>query len=114
MTKSTSSDRNPGRRQRSRQKLLVLVDLAQLRRLLVADAGLDHDRMLAGAHDNRIQAEQDAVLLIGRSALLPERLGHHAEHGAAIELVSSIRADGQLEVAKLRPRAHQISDRLCA
>src|SRR5207245_252426 len=84
--------------ERGRQQLLVGVDLAHLGGLLVADAGLDDHGVFAGADDDGVEAEQDAVLVVGRDALLPQGLGHDAEHGSAVEQVGAVGADGQLEV----------------
>src|SRR6266702_5955298 len=91
------------------QKLLVAVDLAHLRRLLVADPGLNQHRLLPGAHDNSVEPQQDAVLVVGRGALLPERLWHHAKHGSSIEAVGAIGADGKFEVTNMRTRPNEIS-----
>ena len=90
---------NSSRRQRRRQKLLVLVNLLQLRRLLVADAGFDQHRMLARPYDRRVHAQEDTILLIGHDPLLPQRLRDHTEHRTAIQQVCAIRTNRQLELA---------------
>src|SRR5216683_4758540 len=99
---------NSGRSERRRQKLLVAVDLAHLCWLLVADPGLNQHRLLPGAHDNGVEPQQDAVLVVGWGALLPERLWHYAKHGSAVEVVGAIGADGQFEVTNMRARPNEI------
>ena len=44
-------------------------------------------------------AERDAVAVVGRRALLPQRLRHDAEHGAAVEAEVAVQQRDQLEVA---------------
>jgi hypothetical protein len=55
--------------------------------------------VLAGADDDGIEAEKDAILGVGGSAPFPEGFGDDAEHGSAVEEVGSVAEDGQLEVA---------------
>ena len=69
---------------------------------LVADAGLDEDVVLAGAHQQRIEAERNGVALVGRDALFPHDFGDDAEHGAAVGAIDAVGEDGQLEVAECR------------
>jgi hypothetical protein len=76
------------------------VDLPHFWRLLVADAGFDEDDRGAGADDDGVHAEEDAVELVGWDALLPERFGHDAEHGPAVEEVGAVGAEGEGEVAE--------------
>lgn len=66
----------------------------------LADAGVDEERLLA-AHDERPQPEADTIPLVGRRALLPQRLRHDAEHGAAVETEGAVRQRNQLELAEL-------------
>ena len=79
---------------------MILVDLAALFVLLVADPGFDQDHGGASAHDDRIQSEQNAVLWIGGRFLLPERLGNYAEHGSAVQSEGAVGGKGQLEIAE--------------
>jgi hypothetical protein len=90
-----------------RQKLLIAVDLPELFRLLVADSGLDQYCLPAGPHHDRVQPQQDAVLIVGGSAPLPQRLWNDAEHSSAVEPVGSIRADRYLEVSDLGANSHK-------
>ena len=62
------------------------VDLLQLRVHLVAGAGVDdHQRPRRAPHQQRPHRHVDRVALVGRRALLPQRLRHDAEHRAAVE-----------------------------
>src|SRR5580700_1368685 len=85
---------NAGRGKGMRQLFLCPINLAELRRKLVADPGLDGDGVLSRPHDDRVQPQQDSVLGISWRALLPQRLGHHAEHGAPVEQIPSVAQDG--------------------
>ena len=76
-----------------------MVNRLHFGRLLVADSRLDDHDVSAGADDGGVEAEQDAIFLVGRHTLLPERFWNNAEHGSAIEQVGAIGADGQLEIA---------------
>ena len=89
------------------QQLLVAEDLAHPGRMLVADAGLDDHGVPARAHHRGVQSQPDAVVRVRRDAPLPQRLGHHTEHGAAVQQVDAIGADGHLKVAELPARANQ-------
>jgi len=46
--------------------------------------------VLPGSNNDRIQPKQNAVLFIGRSALLPQWFRHNAKHRAAIEEVKAV------------------------
>ncbi len=74
---------------------------------LVADPCLNDDRLLACLDDDGVGAEQDAVLIVGRRALLPQGLGDDAEHGSAIEVVRAVAQNCELKLAKLRAPANQ-------
>ncbi len=99
---------NAGGLEGMRQLLLRTKDAAQFIAELIADSGFDHNGVFAGANDDRVQSQQNAVLLVGRRALLPERLGNHSEHGAAVEEIRPIAEDRQLEVADRCARPHRI------
>ncbi len=86
--------------ERGGQELVVLVDLPHFGGELVAETGFDDDERRGHADDERVEAKEDAVLVIGRSAAAPERLGNYAEHGATVEEEGAVGAEGQFEVAE--------------
>ena len=57
--------------------------------LLVPGAAVDEHEPIVVLDENAAHAERDAVALVGGDAALPERLGHDAEHRAAVELLSA-------------------------
>src|SRR5690606_20499959 len=61
------------------------VDAAELRVVLVAEAGVDEDGAAVAAEEEAPHREGDAVLVVGRDAPGPERLRDDAEHGPAVE-----------------------------
>ena len=63
------------------------------------------------ADEQRPHAERDAVPLVGRRALLPQRLRHDAEHRAAVEAEVAVGEREQLEVAERRRAASSTPDR---
>ena len=56
------------------------------------------------SHEQRPHAERDAVARVGGRALLPQRLGHHAEHGAAVEPEGAVGQRQQVEIAEAHAR----------
>ena len=46
--------------------------------------------MITGAHHEGIALHVQAILSVGRKLLLPENLGHDAEHGAPIEVITAV------------------------
>lgn len=90
------------------QQLSGVEDAALLFAQFVANAGFDHYGMSAGADDDGVGAEHDLVSRVGRGALFPERLGHHAEHGSTIEQIGAVAEDGQLEIAQGGTAADQV------
>src|SRR6185437_3881915 len=91
---------NPGGLESARKLLLGVENLAKLFRKLIADAGFNRNGVLARADNDRVESEQDAVLVVGRRALLPHGLGNHAEHGSAIEQIVAVAEHGQLKVTE--------------
>ena len=91
------------------QELPGVEDGAQFFRQLVADAGLDHHRMFAGAYNDRVGSQQNLVSLIGRRALLPHGFRHYAEHGAPIQQIRAIGQDGQVHIAERGVAAYQVA-----
>ena len=75
-------------------------DLDQAVRQFVADASLDQNVLLAGAHKQRIQSRVEPVLLVRRDLLRPHGLRNDSEKGSAIEEVSSIGDDCEFEIAE--------------
>src|SRR5438046_1596276 len=61
------------------------VDVPELGVLLVADPRVDQHQAVVVLDQEAAEREGNAVALVGRDAPLPQRLGHDAEHGAAIE-----------------------------
>ena len=82
------------------KELVILVDLAHFGRELVAEAGLDDNERRGHADDEGVEAEEDAVLVVGGSAAAPEGLGNDAEHGTAVEEEGAVGAEGEFEVAE--------------
>jgi hypothetical protein len=84
--------------ERCGKELVVLMDLALLRSELVAKSGLDEDERRRHADDERVETEEDVVVLVGGRAAGPEGFGDDAEHGAAIEQEGAVGADGELDI----------------
>ncbi len=74
------------------------VDLGKLLRPAGSDTGFHDDRSSATSDKKAVQTEQNAVGFIRLGRALPERLGHDAEHGAAIEFERSVGKEIDLEV----------------
>ena len=62
---------------------------------------LDQDAPVAVVDEQAAQVQVDAVHLVGRMLLLPEDLGHHAEHGAAVELEPAVVDGAEIPVTEL-------------
>ena len=65
---------------------MQIVMAEELRILLVADPVIDQDQPVTVLHEQAAHGPGAEVVGIRRMVLAPQRLGHHAEHGAAIEL----------------------------
>ena len=65
---------------------------------LVADASLDENIAISGAHQERVEAGENAVLVIHIDLLRPHDFGHDPEEGAAVEQIFSVGEDGEFEV----------------
>ena len=91
-----------------RQFLLSAINRPQFVTEFVTNSRLDDDSMLSCLHDSGIEAQQNAVLLVGRSALLPQRLGHDPEHRATVEEIKAVAQNGDLEIPHRRAPANQI------
>ncbi len=100
-------ERDPGCSETLRQQLLGFEDGPHLLRQLVADARLNHNRMLTGSHDHRVQSKHNAILRIGGRTLFPHRLRHHAEHRAAVEQVRAVGQQGNFKIADAGLCPHQ-------
>ena len=100
ITTSTSSGRIPAAWKLCGKSCLASKMLRCFFRQLVADSGLDHHRMLAGAHHDGVGSQQNLVSLIGRRTFLPQGFRHYAEHGAPIEQIGAVGEDGQFKVAQ--------------
>src|SRR5207249_2251461 len=71
-------------------------DVAKLRIVLRADAGI-HQHVLAVPFDKEtVHREADSISLVGGSDLVPEHLGDDAEHGAAVQAESAARNEVDL------------------
>ena len=77
-----------------------VIDVGKLSVELVANAGLDQDLLPAGPHQQAFQAHGHAIAGVGRGLLLPQHLGHHAEHLAAIEREGAVGKGPDIEVAQ--------------
>jgi hypothetical protein len=74
------------------------VDVVKLRIVFVADSGVDQHCPHA-ADDKRAHGQEDASTVVRRGLLFPERLGHDAEHGAAVQTNEPVEQRDQLELA---------------
>ena len=100
-----SSARTPAARHRDVEVLAPIeaVDVGALRVHLVAAAGVDDHQRARAPHEQRPHRHRDAVALVGRGALLPQRLRHDAEHRAAVEPEVAVEQRRELEVANSPP-----------
>src|SRR5208282_3658071 len=76
------------------------VDLHQLLRQFIADAGLNQDVLLARPHQQGIQSRLNPVLLVRQQLLRPHRLRNYAKESSAIKKVSSVGNDGEFKIAE--------------
>ena len=76
-----------------RPGILDPVDVEEFGGLLVPGSRIDEDQRRLVLDQHAAHPELDAIPLVGRDASFPERLGDHAEHGAAVELLPA-RLDG--------------------
>src|SRR5690606_15166025 len=99
---------------RRRPGVVHAVDLAELRVLLVAHAVVDQHERLRRPHQQPAARERDAVPLVRRDPPLPQRLGHHPEHRAAVQPLEPRLQRVQPEPAQ-RPAAAEgeVGGRLC-
>jgi hypothetical protein len=58
----------------------------ELLTLLIPYSGIDKREALAIFNQQAAHSHIDEVVAISRICLLPDTLGHHAKHGAAVEL----------------------------
>jgi hypothetical protein len=65
----------------------------------VADSGFNRDGVFAGADDDRVQSEQNAVFFVSRRALLPERFGDDAKHRSTVKIVGAITQNRNFKIA---------------
>ena len=65
---------------------LDAIDVAELGRPLGAVAGFDEDVFVLRSNQERVGSQANAVAIVGRRFLLPERFRDHAEHGTAVEI----------------------------
>ena len=94
--------RNSGGLEVLQQQRLVAIDGLALLAELAADPGLDQHIVPASADQQGIQAHGNVVALVGGDAFFPQNFRHHAEHGAAIQVVVAIGKYRQFEVAQRR------------
>src|SRR5207245_1132956 len=85
---------------RQRRRVADAIEIGAFGVKFVADAGLNQDVSIAGSDEQARQAHPDAVSLVCRKWLLPERFGHHAENLAAIQGKSAVRNGPELECAE--------------
>ena len=69
---------------------------------LISDPSLNDDRLVASTHHERVESEPEAIEFVGRHFLVPQNLGHHAEHGSAIQVIAAIGQHRQFEIAQRR------------
>jgi len=64
---------------------LDAIDIAEFCCPLGAVAGFDEDVFVLRSNQERVGSQANAVAIVGRRFLLPERFRDHSEHGTAIE-----------------------------
>ena len=62
--------------------------------VLGADAGVHQDGLAAGADEQAVEAQFDAVSAVGRTQATPDGLGNHAEERAAVHPEDAVADDG--------------------
>ena len=67
--------------------------------VLQAEAGIDDDVLAAGADERAVDVEGDAVALVGRHPTLPQRPGHDAEVGAAVNPHRAVNQEVESQIA---------------
>jgi hypothetical protein len=79
---------------------LGTVDLCKLWWQFLAEASFNDRRVQAGrgagADDEGVEAEGDAVLVVAGNGAVPEGFGDDAEHGTAVEVAEAVGEDEQL------------------
>ena len=74
----------------SRQSVVLnAIDFLELRRFLVPDAAINQHQSIVMFDEQTAHTHGNAILRVGSDAALPQRLGHYAKHGAAVELLSA-------------------------
>ena len=81
---------------------IELVDLALFASILSPQPA-SMSTVVSPPDEQRPHAERDAVAIVGRQPLLPQRPRHHAEHRAAVEAEEAVGQRDQLEVAERMP-----------
>src|SRR5262249_31185073 len=74
--------------ERALERMLVVLDPIDVRELgahLVAGSVVHQDAAALTLEEQAAHGETDAIALVGRLELGPERLGHRAEHRSAVE-----------------------------
>src|SRR5207245_10076390 len=74
-------------------------DLALLRGELRAGPGLHDHHVVGVADEEAVHVHRDAIAIVGRLLLLPERLRDDAEHRAAVGLGHAVAEDLHVETA---------------
>src|SRR5687767_14584344 len=82
------------------------VDVRALRVHLVADPGVHEQACRPVLDEKRPRRELDPVTRVRCRPALPQRLRHHAEHGAAVEPEICIKKRRQLQIADMDRRLH--------
>jgi hypothetical protein len=72
----------------------------ELRVMLVTDSGVDEEEVPAAGDQQAVRGHADAVALVRRTGLLPERPRDHAEHRPAVQPEAAVAHQRQLEVAQ--------------
>jgi hypothetical protein len=89
-----------GGREGAEKLLLCSVNIACFITTFATHARLAGDSVQAGAHNDRVQAEEDAILRVSRGAYFPERFGNDTERNAAVGEIGALTGDRQLEVSQ--------------
>jgi hypothetical protein len=78
------------------------VDRGALGVHLRANPRIDDHRLVCGgvADDQRAQAQENTIFLVGRRALLPQRFRDDAKHRAAVEAEESVEERNEFQIAK--------------
>ena len=75
---------------------------------VAAVSGVDQDRFGAGAHEEAVEPQPNAVVPVGGVGPLPQHLGHQPEHGTAVQAKGAVSDYGDLHLTQLHNTCSQV------